>query len=80
MLNSLTINTTLQILNLSKNFIGEDVAPALENYLKRGSLLELYLHWNCLKAYFGKVIFPSLHTNDVLHVLDLSNNSLGVYN
>jgi len=43
------MNSSLQILNLSKNFIQEDVAPALENYLKRGTLLELYLHWNCLK-------------------------------
>lgn len=36
------------------------------------------MHWNLLKAPFGKSIFTVLAENDVLAVLDLSNNSMGI--
>ena len=36
------------------------------------------MHWNLLKAPFGKSIFAILAENDTIAVLDLSNNSMGI--
>ena len=78
MLQGLKNNTTLKVLNLSKNYLTEDIAKSLTHVLERSVVTELYLHWNLLKAPFGKLIFANLLENERLAVLDLSNNSLGI--
>lgn len=77
LLQALAKNRTLRVLNLSKNYLSEIIANDLRTVLEGGQLRELYLHWNQLKASFGKTIFQMLSEEDELRVLDLSNNSLG---
>jgi Leucine Rich Repeat. len=43
------------------------------------SIVELYLHWNQIKAQGGNAIINGLSSNRTLRVLDLSWNSLGLH-
>lgn len=65
-------------MNLSKNFLSDEISEYIKELLEKRKIEELYLHWNTLKGNFGKIVFPILNTeNKQLRVLDLSNNCLG---
>ena len=77
LLEGISRNKSLRILNLSKNYITDRVCGELKNILDSNEIEELYLHWNLIKAQGGKDIFEGLKSNESLKVLDLSYNSLG---
>jgi Ran GTPase-activating protein (RanGAP) involved in mRNA processing and transport len=77
LLEGISRNKSLRILNLSKNYISDRVCGELKNILDSNEIYELYLHWNLIKAQGGKDIFEGLKSNESLKVLDLSYNSLG---
>ena len=67
----------LRVLDLSNNSLQDGVSEDFAHLLREGRLLELYLHWNSLRARFGATFFDALRTCETLRVLDLSNNKLG---
>jgi Ran GTPase-activating protein (RanGAP) involved in mRNA processing and transport len=53
LLKGVEFNRTLKYMNLSKNYLSDEISETLKNFLERGILKELYLHWNLLKYSFG---------------------------
>jgi Ran GTPase-activating protein (RanGAP) involved in mRNA processing and transport len=67
LLEGLTYNTSLRLLNLSQNNIGELGARAIKHYLRSNSNLRiLYMRWNSLGVKGSKRIAKALTTNTVL--------------
>ena len=79
LLKGVEFNRTLKYLNLSKNYLSDEISDYMQNFITKGKLVELYLHWNLLKFQFGQMLFGTLKAseNEDLRVLDISNNSLG---
>ena len=68
----------IRILNLSRNYLGNNFALRLKEFLIDESILdELYLHWNDITSKGMKFIFEGLSLNKNLKVLDLSWNQIG---
>ena len=62
-MDSLSHNTSLKYLNLSKNLLTDDIAESMSIFLEKGYLEELYLHWNALRGHFGLKTFTHLVEN-----------------
>jgi len=68
----------IRILNLNRNFLGNNFALRMKEFLiDEKSLDELYLHWNDITSKGMKSIFEGLSLNRNLKVLDLSWNQIG---
>lgn len=77
MLAAVSANATLKKLNISKNFLTNDIARDLAAIIQTRDLEELYLHWNQIKGDGALAIVDALLENDSLNVLDLSWNAFG---
>lgn len=78
MLKAIQKNTTLKRLNISKNFLTNEIAKDLAQIIStKDTFEELYIHWNQIKGDGALVIIEALLENDTMNVLDLSWNAFG---
>ena len=69
-------NSTIYVLNLNHNGIGDSVAVSLSQTLRHNSTLrELHLGGNSIGNEGAIALAQSLHQNSTLQILDLSNNN-----
>ena len=75
---TLVKNKSVRRLNMSKNFLTNNVAESIKYVLTANIFLqELYLHWNQIKSAGAISIFQGLLENEGIRVLDFSWNSIG---
>ena len=73
--NSLYMNHSLQRMDLSNNFLGNNVAEQIAISLKANSvLLELNLCNNCISYHGGMKLAVAMQSNDTLRILNLESN------
>lgn len=70
-------NSTLKVINLSKNIITEGSCELISEVVYRKSnILEIYLHWNRISHKGSDLIFNQLQDNQSLKVFDISWNNI----
>lgn len=80
LISALTDYSSLRVLNMNKNFLGNKSALEIKEYLsKDDNLEELYLGWNEFGDKAAKLIFESMQKHEYLKVFDYSWNIIGVF-